>query len=158
MRLDGTSTRVPVLGLRPTRGCRCRVRKLPKPRISILSACRSERTMLSKIASTITSDSLRVISTTRETSSIRSAFVIFPSFQRLPQNALSSNTITRRRLFLRGPGFTRQQTLQPGPRRGSPTPVILQPIMLLRIGHGLQAEPDFPLFLIHPNHFEIRFL
>ena len=37
MRLDGTSTRVPVFGLRPTRGCRCRVRKLPNPRISILS-------------------------------------------------------------------------------------------------------------------------
>ncbi len=34
------------------------------------------RTMLSKMASTITSESLRVISTTRETSSINSAFVI----------------------------------------------------------------------------------
>ena len=32
--------------------------------------------MLSKMASTMTSDSFRVISTTRETSSIRSAFVI----------------------------------------------------------------------------------
>src|SRR5215471_4356048 len=31
----GTSTRSPVLGLRPTRGRRWRVRKLPKPRISI---------------------------------------------------------------------------------------------------------------------------
>src|SRR6267378_8459289 len=37
MRLEGTSTRVPVFGLRPTRGWRWRVRKLPKPRISILS-------------------------------------------------------------------------------------------------------------------------
>ena len=52
-------------------GCgNCRI-----PRISILSPVRSARTMLSKIASTITSESLRVISTTRETSSIRSAFV-----------------------------------------------------------------------------------
>ncbi len=32
--------------------------------------------MLSKIASTITSESLRVISTTRDTSSMRSAFVM----------------------------------------------------------------------------------
>ena len=40
MRLDGTSTRVPVFGFRPTRGCRCRVRKLPNPRISILSPVR----------------------------------------------------------------------------------------------------------------------
>src|SRR6185437_4604464 len=44
--LAGTSTRSPVFGLRPTRGLRWRVRKLPKPRISILSPTRSERTML----------------------------------------------------------------------------------------------------------------
>ena len=74
--LAGTSTRAPVFGLRPMRGWRWRVRKLPNPRISILSPVRRERTMLSKIASTMTSDSFRVISTTRETSSIRSAFVI----------------------------------------------------------------------------------
>src|SRR5208337_4402424 len=72
----GTSTRSPVFGLRPTRGLRWRVRKLPKPRISILSPTRSERTTLSKIVSTITSLSLRVSSASRETSSIRSAFVI----------------------------------------------------------------------------------
>src|SRR5208283_1223693 len=58
------------------RGCRWRVRKLPKPRISILSPLRKERTTLSNMASTMTSDSFRVISTTRETSSIKSAFVI----------------------------------------------------------------------------------
>src|SRR5713101_1959741 len=74
--LAGTSTRSPVLGLRPTRGLRCRVRKLPKPRISILSPTRSERTMLSNMVSTMTSLSLRVNSASRETSSIRSAFVI----------------------------------------------------------------------------------
>src|SRR5262249_4046307 len=74
--LAGTSTRAPVLGLRPIRGWRWRVRKLPNPRISILSPERRERTILSKIASTMTSDSFRVISTTRETSSIRSALVI----------------------------------------------------------------------------------
>src|SRR5437667_11417738 len=79
--LAGTSTRSPVFGLRPTRGLRWRVRKLPNPRISILSPTRSERTMLSKMVSTITSLSLRVNSASRETSSIRSALVI-----RLRQN------------------------------------------------------------------------
>jgi hypothetical protein len=54
-----------------------RVRKLPKPRISILSPPRKARTILSKIASTITSASFLVISTTRETSSMRSALVMF---------------------------------------------------------------------------------
>ncbi len=47
-------------------GLRCRVRKLPKPRISILSPTRSERTMLSKIVSTITPLSLRVSSASQE--------------------------------------------------------------------------------------------
>src|SRR5712692_1397591 len=74
--LAGTSTRSPVLGLRPTRGLRCRVRKLPNPRISILSPARSERTTLSKMVSTITSLSLRVNSAKREISSIKSALVI----------------------------------------------------------------------------------
>src|SRR5438105_14200588 len=37
MRLAGTATFSPVFGLRPTRPLRCRVRKLPKPRISIFS-------------------------------------------------------------------------------------------------------------------------
>src|SRR5579859_189483 len=74
--LAGTSTRAPVLGLRPTRGLRCRVRKLPKPRISILSPDRRERTTLSKIVSTMISLSLRVNSAKRETSSIKSALVM----------------------------------------------------------------------------------
>src|SRR6202042_3171180 len=74
--LAGTSTFSPVFGFRPVRGLRWRVRKLPKPRISILSPARRERTTLSKIVSTITSLSLRVSSARRETSSIRSAFVI----------------------------------------------------------------------------------
>src|SRR5712671_7951713 len=74
----GTSTRSPVLGFLPTRGLRWRVRKLPKPRISILSPARNERTTLSKMVSTITSLSLRVSSARRETSSIRSALVITP--------------------------------------------------------------------------------
>src|SRR2546427_4672654 len=81
IRFAGTSTRAPVFGLRPTRGCRWRVRKLPKPRISILSPVRKDRTTLSKIASTITSESFLVISTTRETSSINSALVMWlPAF------------------------------------------------------------------------------
>src|ERR1700722_8233774 len=80
--LAGTSTRSPVLGLRPTRGLRWRVRKLPKPRISILSPTRRERTMLSKMVSTITSLSFRVSSASWETSSIRSALVIADSLRR----------------------------------------------------------------------------
>src|ERR1700719_146209 len=73
--LGGTSTLAPVLGLRPMRPRRCRVRKLPNPRISILSPfCRASM-MLSKIVSTIVSDSLRGSSVTRSTSSIKSAFV-----------------------------------------------------------------------------------
>src|SRR5579864_2412239 len=74
--LAGTSTRSPVLGFRPMRGLRWRVRKLPNPRISILSPARSERTMLSKMVSTTTSLSLRVNSASREISSIKSALVM----------------------------------------------------------------------------------
>ena len=54
---------------------RCRVRKLPKPRISILSPFCNASMMLSKIVSTIVSDSFRGSSEMRSTSSIRSAFV-----------------------------------------------------------------------------------
>ena len=74
--LAGTSTRSPVLGLRPTRDLRWRVRKLPNPRISILSPARNERTTLSKMVSTMTSLSFRLSSARRETSSIKSALVI----------------------------------------------------------------------------------
>src|ERR1700685_521141 len=88
-RLSGTSTLSPVLGLRPMRALRCRVRKLPKPRISILSPARNDRTTLSKIASTITSLSLRVSSAKRETSSIKSAFVIVPLCSQLGLSLLS---------------------------------------------------------------------
>src|SRR5271166_3466295 len=95
--LAGTSTRSPVLGLRPTRGLRWRVRKLPKPRISILSPARSERTMLSKMVSTMTSLSFRVSSASPETSSIKSALVIShaPLRKRItlphPHNRILSN-------------------------------------------------------------------
>jgi hypothetical protein len=58
--LAGTSTGVPVFGLRPTRDWRWRVRKLPRPRISTLSPRRKASTMLSKIASTMTSESFPV--------------------------------------------------------------------------------------------------
>src|SRR5882672_737549 len=75
IRFAGTSTFSPVFGLRPVRPRRCRVRKLPKPRISILSPFCSDSMMLSKIVSTMDSDSLRGNSVTRNTSSIKSAFV-----------------------------------------------------------------------------------
>jgi len=47
-----------------------------RPQLGTLPFLKVRYSMLSKIASTMTSDSLRVISTTRETSSIRSALVI----------------------------------------------------------------------------------
>src|ERR1700676_478430 len=71
----GTSTFAPVLGLRPTRPRRWRVRKLPKPRISILSPFCSASMMLSKMVSTIVSDSFWGSSVTRRPSSIRSGLV-----------------------------------------------------------------------------------
>src|SRR4030081_982781 len=130
MRLEGTSTRVPVFGLRPTRGWRWRVRKLPYPRISILSPARSERTILSKIASTITSESLRVISTTRETSSIKSALVILPVF---PFSA-------RMHCFLYCHGNGCGLSL-----------VIFQAGALFVLRHGAQAQPNFLFRFIHFN-------
>src|SRR5882762_2436249 len=75
IRFAGTSTFSPVFGLRPTRPLRCRVRKLPKPRISIFSPFWMAPMMLSKMVSTMVSDSLRGSSVTFRTSSIRSAFV-----------------------------------------------------------------------------------
>src|SRR5579863_9964550 len=80
MRLGGTSTLAPVFGLRPTRPRRWRVRKLPKPRISILSPVCSAWMMESKMVSTIASDSLRGNSVARMTSSTRSALVMVVSF------------------------------------------------------------------------------
>src|SRR5579863_2796189 len=147
MRLEGTSTRVPVFGLRPTRGCRCRVRKLPNPRISILSPPRRDFTMLSKIASTITSESLRVISTTRETSSINSAFVMcaFSPFEVrfLPAFTLHSDV---------------HHFFDSHCCRGGVTLIILQPRPFLIIGERANAEPDLLLGLVQPHHLEIHFL
>src|SRR5271154_6543465 len=137
MRLAGTSTRAPVLGFRPSRGCRCRVRKLPNPRISILSPPRNARTTLSKIASTITSESLRVISTTRETSSINSALVILPAFPFSP---------CIHRFFDRHRG-----------RRGLAL-VVLQPCALLVLRHGPQAQADLLLGFIQLDDLEIVLL
>src|SRR5271154_378406 len=128
MRLEGTSTRVPVFGLRPTRGWRWRVRKLPKPRISILSPVRRDRTTLSKIASTITSESLRVISTTRETSSISSALVMLPDIPFSP----SVNG------FFHGNGCSSGLAL-----------IVLQPSTLFVFSHRPQAQADLLLRFIH---------
>src|SRR4030081_3463579 len=134
MRLEGTSTRVPVFGLRPTRGWRWRVRKLPYPRISILSPARSERTTLSKIASTMTSESLRVISTTRETSSINSALVILPVY---PFSA-SVHCF----LYCHGNGCGLAL-------------VILPASALFILCHGAQAQPDLLLRFIHFNNLKV---
>src|SRR5208337_4504687 len=124
MRLEGTSTRVPVFGLRPTRGWRCLVRKLPKPRISILSPVRRLFTTLSKIASTITSESLRVISTTRDTSSINSALVMLPAF---PFSANIHGFFDGHR------------------SSGGLALIIFQARALLVFGYGTKAQSDFLL-------------
>src|SRR6202453_669526 len=71
----GTSTFAPVLGLRPTRPRRSRVRKLPKPRISILSPFCRARIIFSNMVSTMISESDRLSSVMRSTSAIKSAFV-----------------------------------------------------------------------------------
>jgi hypothetical protein len=73
----GTSTRVPVLGLRPMRPRLWRVWKLPNPRISTLSPDRGARTMLSNMMQTRASDSFRGIPMARQTSSLRSTLVIW---------------------------------------------------------------------------------
>src|SRR5712671_6744612 len=134
MRLAGTSTRAPVLGFRPTRGCRCRVRKLPNPRISILSPPRRDFTTLSKIASTMTSESLRVISTTRETSSINSALVILPVF----------------------PFSARMHCFLYCHSNGCGLPVvILQAGALFVFRHGAQAQPDLLLRFVHFDDLKV---
>src|SRR5579871_5198396 len=143
MRFEGTSTRVPVFGLRPTRGCRCLVRKLPKPRISILSPERRERTMLSKMASTITSESLRVISTTRETSSINSAFVIVCCISLESPSLTAFCFYSNVHYFLDGHGS-----------RGGVTLVVLQPGSLLIVGERANAEADLFLGLVEPHDLE----
>src|SRR5271169_1415170 len=137
MRLAGTSTRAPVLGLRPTRGCRWRVRKLPNPRISILSPVRRARTTLSKIASTITSESLRVISTTRETSSINSALVILSAFPFSPYI----------HCFLDGHRCRRGLTL-----------IILQACTLFFLGHRPQTQSNLPFRFVQLNNLEVVLL
>src|SRR3984957_522857 len=134
MRFAGTSTRAPVFGLRPTRGWRCRVRKLPKPRISILSPVRRLFPPLSKIASTITSESLRVISPTRDTSSINSALVMLPAFP------FSANIHG----FLDGHGRC----------RGLPL-IIFQARALLVFGYGTKAQSDLLFRFIHLNYLKI---
>src|ERR1700693_3766912 len=136
MRLAGTSTRAPVFGLRPTRGCRWRVRKLPNPRISILSPPRKALTTLSNMASTITSESLRVISTTRETSSINSALVMLTAFPFSPHvHCFLYCHCRSSRLAL----------------------VILQPGTFFVFRHGSQAQTDFLIGLAHFDDLEIVF-
>src|SRR5260370_2142882 len=136
MRLAGTSTRVPVLGLRPTRGCLSRVRKLPNPRISILAPPRRERSILSKIASESTSEFLRVMSTTRETSSINSAFVmcaLSPLRLGLPAFTLHSNI----HYFFESHCCGRGMAL-----------IILQPGSFLVVAQRTNAQTDFLLRFI----------
>src|SRR5579863_3860534 len=137
MRLAGTSTRAPVLGFRPTRGCRCRVRKLPNPRISILSPPLRDFTTLSKIASTMTSESFRVISTTRETSSISSALVMLPVFP------FSANV--HRFLYCHGSGCCLPL-------------IIFQASSFFVLSHGAEAQADFFLPFIHFNDLKVVFV
>src|SRR5262249_40886444 len=76
IRLAGTSTLSPVFGFLPCRDRRWRIRKLPKPRSSILSSrCRAWM-MESKTVLTMASECFLVSSETLATSSTRSALVI----------------------------------------------------------------------------------
>src|SRR4051794_32164969 len=143
MRFEGTSTRDPVLGLRPTRGCRWRVRKLPNPRISTLSLLCRLFTMLSKMVSTIVSESLRVISTTFDTSSISSALVIaallsllIPVFPFVLFNRMAHCGGCRRRLLL----------------------VLLQPVPFVVIGNGALAQSNPFLRFVHFDDFKFKLL
>src|SRR5499425_2414597 len=77
-RFSGTLTLSPVLGLRPFRELRCRMRKLPKPRSSTLSPLASASVMLSKTVFTMSSVSFFVRLDSLETSSMRSALVMSP--------------------------------------------------------------------------------
>src|ERR1700682_1343800 len=97
MFFGGTSTVAPVFGLRPIRPRRCRVRKLPKPRISILSPVCSAEMMESNIVSTMASDSFRGNSVIRMTSSTRSALVMVASFIHLTPRELKSVAAWRSR-------------------------------------------------------------
>ncbi len=72
----GTSMRAPVLGLQPIRERRCRVPKVPDPRISTPSPERSERTMPSSMLITTVSDSFFDNPCTRESSSLKCARVM----------------------------------------------------------------------------------
>src|SRR5688572_24086687 len=75
-RFSGTLTLSPVLGFRPLRELRCRMRKLPKPRSSTLSPLLRASVMLSKTVLTMSSVSFLVSVATFATSSISSALVM----------------------------------------------------------------------------------
>ena len=71
----GTSTGAPVLGFLATLGSRCRVAKVPKPRISTLQPDRNVLTMLSRMVTTIVSDSARDVPNFWASSSVSSVLV-----------------------------------------------------------------------------------
>src|SRR5438093_2199808 len=77
-RFSGTLTASPVLGFRPFRELRCRMRKLPNPRSSTLSPLLRASVMLSKTVLTISSVSFFVRLASWATSSINSALVMSP--------------------------------------------------------------------------------
>src|SRR5579863_761496 len=95
------------------------------------------------MASTITSESLRVISTTRETSSINSALVIVFVPVCLPAFPFSSQVHN----FLYSHCGS----------SGLPL-VILQPRLFLVLGHRPQTQPDLLVAFIHFNDLEIVFV
>src|ERR1700743_2623705 len=152
------------------RGCRWRVRKLPNTRISILSPERRERTMLSKIASTMTSDSFRVISTTRETSSIRSALVIAfssrvaflgmkPQYRGNLKDLQASRMSSKHAVHLFVPAVLQAHVLFNRGSGGSGLAVvILQAVLLFVLGNGTKAETDLVFGLAHLDDLEIVLL
>ena len=93
--------------------------------------------MLSKIASTITSESLRVISTTRETSSINSAFVIFALSPFVRSVLTAFSLYSDIHYFFDSHGGC-----------GGVALIILQPGFFLIIGQRANAEADFLFALV----------
>ncbi len=77
-RLGGTDTRSPVLGLRPTRGGRCRTRKLPKPRSSTLSPLLRASMILVRNTPTMPSVCVFGSCICAATRATKCAFVIIP--------------------------------------------------------------------------------
>src|SRR6266498_2462256 len=109
-RFSGTLTASPVLGFRPLREFRCRIRKLPKPRSSTLSPLLRASVMLSKTVLTISSVSFFVRLASLATSSINSALVM----SRLPPKGDHAAPGSHTARGARRPGHTHRHATMGG--------------------------------------------